>query len=103
MPAITIDRLRAALRQSDPNAEAWLFGSRARGDHRPDSDWDIVALADGERAAVDLEDRLRDSLYDLELESGQPISLFVYPRSLWDGRMAHSPLRESVRAEGIRL
>jgi predicted nucleotidyltransferase len=25
------------------NPEAvWLFGSRARGDHRPDSDWDIV-------------------------------------------------------------
>jgi predicted nucleotidyltransferase len=25
----------------------WLFGSRARGDHRPDSDWDIlVALPD---------------------------------------------------------
>ena len=30
------------------NPEAvWLFGSRARGDHRPDSDWDIVvALPD---------------------------------------------------------
>lgn len=103
MTSITIDRIRSAVRQSAPNTEAWLFGSRARGDHRPDSDWDIVALADGERTALDLENRLRDSLYELELESGQPISLFVYPKSLWEGRMAHSPLRESVRAEGIRL
>ncbi|MDX8492667.1 nucleotidyltransferase family protein [Mesorhizobium captivum] len=28
----------------------WLFGSRARGDNRPDSDWDIlVALPDNTR------------------------------------------------------
>ncbi len=25
-----------------------LFGSRARGDHRPDSDWDIAVITDGE-------------------------------------------------------
>ena len=25
--------------------EIWLFGSRARGDHRPDSDWDILVVA----------------------------------------------------------
>lgn len=25
--------------------EIWLFGSRARGDHRPGSDWDILVVA----------------------------------------------------------
>ena len=24
--------------------EVWLFGSRARGDHRPDSDYDLLAV-----------------------------------------------------------
>lgn len=24
-----------------------LFGSRARGDHRPDSDWDVLVIAEG--------------------------------------------------------
>jgi hypothetical protein len=24
--------------------EVWVFGSRARGDHRPDSDWDLFVL-----------------------------------------------------------
>lgn len=38
-----IDTLRARLHPES----IWLFGSRARGDNRPDSDWDIVvALPD---------------------------------------------------------
>ena len=31
--------------------EIWLFGSRARGDHRPDSDWDILVVARDSAAA----------------------------------------------------
>ncbi|TIL76114.1 MAG: nucleotidyltransferase domain-containing protein [Mesorhizobium sp.] len=38
-----IDEIRLRL---SPDS-IWLFGSRARGDNRPDSDWDIlVALPD---------------------------------------------------------
>jgi uncharacterized protein len=36
-----VERLVAAL---DPQA-IWLFGSRARGDHRPDSDFDLIVVA----------------------------------------------------------
>jgi hypothetical protein len=36
-----VDRLVQAL---DPKA-IWLFGSRARGDHRPDSDFDLLVVA----------------------------------------------------------
>ncbi len=28
----------------DPQAKVILFGSRARGDHRKDSDWDFLVL-----------------------------------------------------------
>ena len=34
-------------------AEVILFGSRARGDARVDSDWDILILIDGERATCE--------------------------------------------------
>jgi uncharacterized protein len=36
-----VARLVSAL---DPQA-IWLFGSRARGDHRPDSDFDLMVVA----------------------------------------------------------
>ncbi|MBL8581881.1 MAG: nucleotidyltransferase domain-containing protein [Rhizobiaceae bacterium] len=38
-----VDEIRARLKPDS----IWLFGSRARGDHRPGSDWDLlVALPD---------------------------------------------------------
>lgn len=46
-----IDRIRARMA---PDA-IWLFGSRARGDHRADSDWDIL---------VALDDRADPALFD---------------------------------------
>ena len=35
--------------------QIWLFGSRARGDYRADSDWDLV-VSIGEGASLDLLD-----------------------------------------------
>ena len=33
-----------AINKQDPSAQAFLFGSQARGDNKPDSDWDIIIL-----------------------------------------------------------
>ena len=41
-----IKRIRKASYRADPNAEAYLFGSRARGDNHSNSDWDILILVD---------------------------------------------------------
>jgi len=43
--AAALDAVVARLVQAlDPQA-IWLFGSRARGDHRPDSDFDLLVVA----------------------------------------------------------
>ena len=47
----------------DPQA-IWLFGSRARGDHRPDSDFDflVVSKPDGKFGSDDYRKVLRPTL-----------------------------------------
>ncbi len=60
-----------------------LFGSRARGDHRPDSDWDLcVVLPDDVRPQQFTPSKLWELLSDLDA------SIQVYPlrRSVFEAR-----------------
>ena len=40
------DMISQRVHQNEPTAKVMLFGSRARGDSRPDSDWDVIILLD---------------------------------------------------------
>jgi len=100
---LTLDKISKSIQISDPNAIAYLFGSRARGDFRSDSDWDILILIDQPKVTPEIEDKFRDELYDLELESGQIISTFIYPKKYWEKTLLFSPLYSNVLKEGVRL
>jgi len=97
------DRITKTIHDKDPLAEAYLFGSRARGDFRVDSDWDILILIDDDKVTNDIEDKFRDDLYDIEIESGQVISTFIYPKDYWRSTLIYSPLYKNISREGIRL
>ncbi len=94
--------IRHNINAIDPKAEVILYGSRARGDERPDSDWDILVLTD---YSIDLaiERKFRDKLYDLELESGEPLSIFVFSKNDWQTKQRITPFYENVTQEGIRI
>jgi len=94
--------IRHSISAIDPEAEVILYGSRARGDERSDSDWDILILTD---YAVNLnkEKEFRDKLYDLELETGESLSIFVYSKNDWQTRQRITPFYENVTQEGVRL
>jgi predicted nucleotidyltransferase len=98
-----IDKIKKTIHEKDPNAEAFLFGSRARGDNRPDSDWDILILVDNKQVTNEIEDKFRPDLYDLELEAEQIISTFIYSKEYWRRSLIFSPLYKNVNKEGIRL
>jgi uncharacterized protein len=94
--------IRKNIRLIDPKADIILYGSRARGDERPDSDWDILVLTD---YPVDLnKERLfRDNLYELELEAGEAFSIFVYSKIDWLTKQRITPFYYNVNQEGVLL
>src|SRR4030042_1291781 len=97
---VILENITKVIHKQDPKAKAFLFGSRARGDNRPDSDWDILILINNETVTSEIEDRFRDVLYNIELESGQIISTFIYPKSFWNNILKYSPLYKAVKKEG---
>ena len=100
---VILDTITRAIHKQDPSAQAFLFGSRARGDNRSDSDWDILILIDSKYVTNEIEDKFRDDLYNLELETGQIISTFIYSKNYWQKKLRFSPLYKSIKKEGIKL
>ena len=95
-------KIKNSIKKEDSNAEIILFGSRARGDNTSISDWDILVLIDNNKP-IDIEDRFRNNLYEIELETGQIISILVYPKEYWSNKLKYSPLYNNVSKNGIYL
>jgi predicted nucleotidyltransferase len=100
---LIVSKIAKTIHDNDPLAEAYLFGSRARGDSKPNSDWDILILVNDTKVTNEIEDKFRDDLYDIELDTGQVISTFIYPKDYWQNTLIYSPLYDNVKKEGIRL
>jgi predicted nucleotidyltransferase len=98
-----LNKIKSGIAEKDPTAEIYLYGSRARGDNRPDSDWDILVITPRDKITFDYESDLRDPIFDIELESGQIISMIVYSKSDWINKMAYSPLFSNINKEGIKI
>ena len=87
-------------------AQAILFGSRARGDHRPDSDLDLAVVLKGQRRDfIDTKLDMAGFAFDVLMDTG----VLVQPFPLWGDDLLH-PERfvnpsvvQNIAAEGIRL
>ncbi len=77
-----------------------LFGSRARGDARPDSDYDVaVFLGDMPDRAAEL-NRLADLSTDILYDSGELIHAMPYAAG---SHAERTPLMHEIRTDGIDL
>ena len=89
--------------EKDPSAEVILYGSHARGTPGNESDWDILILLNSTNVSKRTEQSFRHHLFDLELEIGEPISVFVYSKKEWNNKHSITPFYKSIKKEGLRI
>src|SRR5690348_9407526 len=77
-----------------------LFGSRARGDHRPDSDYDIAVFLKKPAELWDELGRLAHITTDILDDTGAVISAKPFAAQVYHHR---SPLMQEIRAHGIEF
>jgi len=58
---------------------------------------------DSDKVTNEIEDNFREDLYNIELDSGQIISTFIYSKNYWKSSLVYSPLYKNVIKEGVRL
>jgi predicted nucleotidyltransferase len=101
-----VRRFLALIAASYDMAGAIVYGSRARGTHRPDSDADVAVLLKGEHQRVlPTTLAMADLAYDVLLETGINIS----PLPVWLDEWEHPEnysnpaLLHNIAREGVRL
>jgi predicted nucleotidyltransferase len=97
-PVLT--RFRAALNAlyGDRIERVVLYGSRARGDARPDSDYDVAVFLN------DLTDRWEeiDKIVDIEVEIIENMGAVIHARPYPAGSYSErTPLMHELRREGL--
>jgi predicted nucleotidyltransferase len=74
--------VKAIVQRFAPSAQVILYGSVARGDQDPESDYDILVLTQG-KISRETEDELEDALYDLQLAHGALLCTMIMPSAEW--------------------
>jgi predicted nucleotidyltransferase len=98
-----LEQIKEIVKMTDDSATVILYGSRARGTARPDSDWDVLILVNKPVVSLKDEQLFRHRLYDLELKTGESISTFVYSLHDWKNRLSQTPFYRRVQEEGRKL
>ena len=94
-------RCRESIHKISPKAKVILYGSRARGDAVPESDYDLLVLVD-HPVTLKEEDIFRQQLFPIEIETGCVLTLNVYHLSDWDSVLYKvMPFRQNVEREGL--
>lgn len=93
---------RKAKEITPKGTEVILFGSQARGDARPDSDWDVLILLDKEKVTGDDIDNYSYPLSEMGWDYDESINAILYTKKDWE-RNSYTPFYKNVTEDGIIL
>lgn len=82
----------------------FLFGSRARGDFRPDSDADVAVFIDRVADPIREQMAMCDDAYDIWMETGIRVEPWAFEEASLTNPDGHRAARlaKTIRSEGIR-
>ena len=97
-----IDRIKQTAASVLPKGSTlYLYGSRARGDHREDSDWDLLLLLDKPKLSPNDYDYAYP-FRELGWDVGEEISPHVYTKKQWN-EWTFLPYHKNVERDKIVL
>lgn len=102
----SVEAFLARISGDYPIVEAWLYGSRARGDARPDSDADVAVILSGPKGrAMTVATEMSAVEFDVLLETGVLVSAMPIWLEDWRNPVGHSNpnLIEAIKREGVAL
>jgi len=98
-----LKRIQEEVHSAAPDAEVILYGSRSRGEAGQNSDWDLLILVN-RQIDQKLITKIRDHLYDLELETDSVLSSIIRTREEWySEKYTALPLKQVIDREGVLL
>ncbi len=98
-----LQALKATARQVVPSGgQVWLFGSRARGEAKSDSDWDLLILVDKESVSFKDEDDISYPFVETGWNHASAVSPLLYTYKQWEER-AVTPFYQNVEHDKIQI
>jgi len=97
-----LKNIRQLKRRLIPNDMLILFGSQARGDARPDSDWDLLMVLNKPEITLEDEKRYAYPFTKLGWDYGSYFSVKLYTEKEWEQRN-FTPFYKNVSKDGIKI
>ena len=96
------EQIRQLKRQILPNDKVILFGSQARGDAKPNSDWDLLVLIDKDKRTFDDYNKYASPFDEIGWSYGVAINPKLYTTKQWE-QGKNFPFYQNVMREGVEI
>lgn len=95
--------IKRRVKETEPDAQVFLYGSYARGDANEESDVDLLILINKEN--INSQDKIfiTDPLFSLGFETGYIFSPLVQTKKNWDTKYYSTPLYNNIKKEGKEI